>query len=313
MKIVVKEQAIRQFLREAMFSTGNVENGDVYDPASPSPVSVSDVVDPSAAMTDPSNPNYVPQSKAELKNALTALVASVPEDKVADTYKTVKDSIAAFDAEEDEKMNRKDTKLEAIIRLNVRKMLREAAGAHTDTGLSFSGHDGDRAGMMRCDRCEGIGTDPDTGGDCSACKGEGEVKKEKKYTTKSDRGDYTLQDYADAIGQLSGGKIGDIDVAKTILGDAFAKMRDRTLYIPPQVLAAELDRIFANYLNAMAETGEVTAEEIEFLSQHPDEFWDVASDEFRNAVDEKIEALARKYKSKGQKPMTRSAFRRGGA
>lgn len=93
----------------------------------PAMINVNPVVDPSAAVTDPSNQNFKPGSKAELNVALTALVNNLSDDKIGSVYDSVRD---AFDSPEDEgkKEMKRDTHSEQVIRLAVRKLMNEISG-----------------------------------------------------------------------------------------------------------------------------------------------------------------------------------------
>ena len=298
MNIIVKEKAIRQLIKEAMFSTGNVESGDVYDPAS-SPVSISDVVDPSAVVTDPDNPNYTPQNKSELQMSLNALVANVADDKVADIYNAVKDTVSSMTKKKvEDDMGMNDTKVEALIRYQVRKMLREAAGGHTQ-GLSSSGLAGamgSARGRTTCEDCDGIGTDPATGAECKACEGSGEIEAAgKKYDTVSDVGGATLQDIAKGIGQKSAGKINDM------IDSAMAKVKDRIEYLPDNVINkiyGEVMKAYDEYVQEIIESGELTPADIKFLADHPDVAYEEFEGlkDFRSEIDSMVTDLTKKYK-----------------
>lgn len=66
------------------------------------PVKVNDVVDPSAAVTDQTNTNFVPQTKPELEIAFKQILKSLPVDKVPVFYKAICD-IVRSDNEKEEK------------------------------------------------------------------------------------------------------------------------------------------------------------------------------------------------------------------
>lgn len=93
----------------------------------PAMINVNPVVDPSAAETDPSNPNFKPSSKIELIVALKSLVDQLPDENIPDIYDSIKGSMIPKEEEDDKgkkKMNR-DTKSEQLVRLAVRKILSE--------------------------------------------------------------------------------------------------------------------------------------------------------------------------------------------
>ena len=64
-------------------------------------IKVNPVVDQSAAITDPSNPDYKPNSKQELQVALTAMVNNSSDDKVSNIYDVLKQAFQSQEQEED--------------------------------------------------------------------------------------------------------------------------------------------------------------------------------------------------------------------
>jgi len=119
-KIIVTESALRELVREAL---DNKELGAVSIPHI-RPVNVSDVVDPSAAVTDPGNENFRPSNPVEFQVAVKALSDDLPTEKIPDIYEKLVGAIKISNKNEDE-MKRNDTKAESIIRAHVRKIIRE--------------------------------------------------------------------------------------------------------------------------------------------------------------------------------------------
>ena len=103
----------------------------------PALLKVNPVVDPSAAVTDPANQDFVPVSPAEFKVALSAIVDDVPQDNIPDIYKSIKHALSAAGEDEGkEEMNKKDTKVEEAVRKVIRKMIKEGSYADlASTGL----------------------------------------------------------------------------------------------------------------------------------------------------------------------------------
>lgn len=117
---IITESALRELIREAMDSSNNSH----LDPKLP--VRISPVVDPSAAETDPSNTNFVPQNKAELLSALRVMCDVDDDNNIPAIYVAVKDAIE--DQEEDmKKVNAmsEEKNLESKIRDHVRNILKE--------------------------------------------------------------------------------------------------------------------------------------------------------------------------------------------
>jgi len=139
MKIVVAKKALRQFIKEMLDNPAPM--GWKKAEHDQLPTSISDVVDPSEAITNPGNPNFKPRNRIELNTALSSIVQDISDDDASKVYDSIKNSIADLndDSEEKKMKNKEDQKIEEVIRKTIRKLLSEAAGAHTDTGLSYSG------------------------------------------------------------------------------------------------------------------------------------------------------------------------------
>lgn len=116
--IVIEESALRDVLREAMESGSNSH----LDPSLP--VRINPVVDPSAAETDPSNGNFIPQNKTELLSALRMMCNVDDEDDVPTVYVTIKDALEKAQGEE-----MKKNQTESTIRNAIRKVLSEISAA----------------------------------------------------------------------------------------------------------------------------------------------------------------------------------------
>lgn len=140
MKIIVTREAIKKFIKEAMSNPAPM-GWKKAEEDSNLPSAVSSVVDPSEAITNPDNPNFKPRNRMELQTALSSLVGGISDDKASDFFDSIKKSVEDMQGNEEEKMSKReeDKKVEETIRRVIRKMLAEAAGSHTDTGLSYSG------------------------------------------------------------------------------------------------------------------------------------------------------------------------------
>lgn len=129
MKVVVTEKAVREYINELMSDVGW---GAERTMAS-SPVAISPVVDPMAAVTDPSNDRFRPQNRAELKPALSAMIDKVSDDYAIDIFDAMKDVIEDKEKEEEEEM--KENKAESVVRAAVRKILGEAGYDPNDPNM----------------------------------------------------------------------------------------------------------------------------------------------------------------------------------
>lgn len=96
----------------------------VPDEQQDQPIKPSGVVDPSAAMVDPDNKNFMPSSKDELKMAVQAMLSDIDNLEIPKTYELIKKSIDKM-REEQTMKQKKQSSVEETLRRKVRKMLSE--------------------------------------------------------------------------------------------------------------------------------------------------------------------------------------------
>lgn len=90
----------------------------------PQLVKVNPVVDPSAAVTDPSNFDYKPNTKQELCVALVRMIDDLSDDRVSDTYDSFKDALQKQKVDKGTKqMDKSNKKIEESIRRTIRALL----------------------------------------------------------------------------------------------------------------------------------------------------------------------------------------------
>jgi hypothetical protein len=152
MKTTVNEFAIRQLIKERL------------TPVDPNPV-----VDPSAAVTNPQNPNFRPESVAEFQVGLNSHLEDLPVQKLRSSYEEIVGVLTKKKSKkEDNKMKSKKMSVaEAAIRKHVRKIIAEAkedAPDHRskenikraqDTLRRF-GTEGDYEGITSADTVAGV-------------------------------------------------------------------------------------------------------------------------------------------------------------
>jgi len=120
MKYIVSEEAVRALIRETM--NPRVGWQSTTEPSG-SPVSVSAVVDPSASMTDPANPNFKPSNRNELRAAISDMINGISDDHSEEIFNAMRDVIEKSQEDKDMKS---DKKVEETIRLAIRKIIAEA-------------------------------------------------------------------------------------------------------------------------------------------------------------------------------------------
>jgi hypothetical protein len=115
-------EELRKLVRETMMNptVGWQSTSDLSD----SPATVSAVVDPSAALTDPGNENFRPSNRKELRAAISNLIDDISDDGAEDFFDAVKDVIDK-NSQEDKNM-KNDKKVEETIRREIRRILSEA-------------------------------------------------------------------------------------------------------------------------------------------------------------------------------------------
>ena len=132
------KKSLRQIVKEMIANPeiGWQSTGDL----STAPVGVSAVVDSSAAVTDPYDDKFVPRNRMELTAAMPVVIDSIADDDVPSFYAAVKDIVSKLKNEEEDMRDSKQKKVEEIVRKQIRSYIREAAGSHRDSGISFSGY-----------------------------------------------------------------------------------------------------------------------------------------------------------------------------
>jgi hypothetical protein len=84
-KVVVTDRALRELIAETLDSSAYVPEPDL--------VNVNDVVDPSAADTDPSDPNYKPQNSTELGVAIKRMTTGMDSEQAPRVFDVLKGAL----------------------------------------------------------------------------------------------------------------------------------------------------------------------------------------------------------------------------
>jgi len=259
--------------------------GDIGD----SPASVSANVDPSAAVTDPSNPNFKPQNKKELEISLPALVASVSDDDAGEVFDSIKDAVLDI-TQDDEDMSQEDKELEESIRLTIRKMLREAPlppvkkipmGVHG--GEWMRKHEKSRSDLAKT--LKGMSDDADaeemTRADAPA------AGRERKNVMQTDIGGASFKQIAQELGYASESG------AKQAAEKAMAKVKFAAGMDQDELMIVVL-LAMKDYIEYLKKSGELTSADVQLMQDHPN----IVSglDGFREFLDKYIK---REMKGKG--------------
>lgn len=243
----------------------------------PAMINVNPVVDPSAAMTDPTNQNFSPGSKQELMVALQAMVDQIPDTGVSDFYEHVKDNPKKD--EEDKKMQRRSkSKVEESIRLAIRKMLAEANPS--DPSLPVSNPLGIKPtvyGMGISGRKPGSRGGPPTPTQRAELEKElnrafledEETKSSKKNLMMTDVGGVGLAELAKEFGFKNPNGV------LQWINKTLAKLRIR-MENPEQLRVLTLEAL-QEYIEELAEASEMPEEEKQLMKDNPDIVEDLES------------------------------------
>ena len=287
MKYSISKKALKEYISEVMSNppVGWESTGDIGD----SPASVSANVDPSAAVTDPSNPNFKPQNKKELEISLPTLVASVSDDDAGEVFDSIKDAVLDI-TQDDEDMSQEDKELEESIRLTIRKMLREAPlppvkkipmGVHG--GEWMRKHEKSRSDLAKT--LKGMSDDADaeemTRADAPA------AGRERKNVMQTDIGGASFKQIAQELGYASESG------AKQAAEKAMAKVKFAAGMDQDELMIVVL-LAMKDYIEYLKKSGELTSADVQLMQDHPN----IVSglDGFREFLDKYIK---REMKGKG--------------
>jgi hypothetical protein len=304
-RVVISDAALRDVVREALNGTGwsNEDAGDV---------NVNPVVDPSATVTDPVNPDFTPQTKTEFGIAVNQLVKNLPDGDMPVVYATVKKALdqktekeeitdaeqaalaggsqQAIDDVQDEKRHEgkrpmDNKQLEEMLRAQIRKALTEQPTAIPAGTVDASLDEEEDPADVAADE------DPDEPTDA-----HGRPKKRTKAYKPgalggmADVGGASFDEIAKEEGMSVAG-------AKQLVDKSLEKLKflwklsddERDI----MVLTAANE-----YIRYLAKTGELTAPDVQLMKDHPTIVTEL--DGFR----EFLHNYVRKARKEGQKVST---------
>ena len=106
-------------------------------------INTNNIVDPSAALTDPMNDDFVPQNKTELAVSISSMLQGISDEEAPCVYKHIKQVI---DDNLGEEMN--DVNVEEVVRKAVRKVLEEKNIKREKEVVDFDDEDDDEDRKM---------------------------------------------------------------------------------------------------------------------------------------------------------------------
>jgi len=247
-KVTVSELALRDLIKEVL---GNNEYGAVHIPESKEePVNVNDVIDLSAAVTDPGNDDQKPNSRAELQVAINTLSKDIPDDQVSDVYDKLKSAIIMTDKEDKDRnegpkektigdeMTKKDTHVESMIRNAVRTILNEIVPKASYESVPWD----------------------------YGSKDDEEQEKTSKYSTMSDVEGMSIDDISM---ELFGKKLRN---TKNIVDKTLEKASwlGGMVKGAPEELEIMTLTALSEYIEYLKSSGEIDDEEVQLLKDHPE-------------------------------------------
>jgi hypothetical protein len=263
MRVVVTEKAVREYISELMSGPG----WGAERTASPSPVVTSAVVDPSAAVTDPSNVNFKPRNRAELKTAMSSVINKISDDSAADLYVAIQDVI-----EDKEKKEKEMNKTESIIRAAVRKLLKEVEYDPNDPKLPpvkkipYGVHGSEYMRNLEKRKTDLRKTlekstlDDEEG---SAKSDEPVAGRTRKNVMQTDVGGASFADIAKELGFAT------TSGAKAAVEKAMQKAKFLAGMDPDDLEILTLTAM-NDYIDVLKSTGELTGDDVKLMKDHPE-------------------------------------------
>lgn len=252
---------------------------------SDSPAAVSAVVDPSAAVTDPENPNFKPSNRKELQIALLALADDVSDDLAGDTFDVVLDAI-----KKNEEDMKNDKKVEEAIRLAIRKMLSEAElppvkkipmGVHG--GEWMKAHEKRRKDLEKTLTSMNVDTDAE-----EMMRADAPVAgRDRKNVMQTDVGGASFKQIAQELGYASESG------AKQAVEKAMAKVQFAASMDPDHLQVVVLTAM-SDYIDFLNKSGELTSADVQLMKDHPNIVAEL--DGFREFLDKYVK---REMKNRG--------------
>ena len=260
---------------------------------SDSPATVSAVVDPSAALTDPGNENFRPSNRKELRAAISNLIDDISDDGAEDFFDAVKDVIDK-NSQEDKNM-KNDKKVEETIRREIRRILSEAMPKKTPeftvtnprgikpTVVPAGVHGGEFSRNLekRKSKLQGV-MDKWRDDDDAAPMVRADAPaagRERKNVMQTDVGGASFKDIAKELGYASESG------AKQAAEKAMAKVKFTADMDPDQLQIVVLTAM-SDYIDFLKGSGELDAEEVNLMKDHPDIVSEL--DGFREFLDKYI-------------------------
>ena len=264
MKYIINKEALTKRIREMMVSPGIgwQSTGDI----SISPASVSSVVDISAALTNPGNPNFKPQNRKELQIAICSMIDSISDDGAKEFYDAFNNVVKKTKETEDIHM-KDDKKVEESIRLIIRKLLIGEAELPPVKKIPIGTHGGEwmkayekrRKDLEKTLTSMNVDTDAEEMDRADAPA----TGRERKNVMQTDVGGASFKQIAKELGYASESG------AKQAAEKAMEKVRFGSSMDPDQLQIVVLTAM-SDYVDFLNKSGELTPADVQLMKDHPD-------------------------------------------
>jgi hypothetical protein len=277
MSNIIKESEIRTAVRKLFEMDGH--DGSV--------IKVNDVVDQSAALTDPGNANYKPNSRAELSVALRTLIDDLPDENISNVYDRIKHALETQDETGEEEMTKANSKIKNVEEAAIRKAVRNIIRSEV---LKEDWKE-DKAKKLWANMPPPVGDLPPVQKIPPGVSGSGRDERYKKNVSALQKTFKTMNmaEYEpEGSEELAGRKntmVSDVggssfkeiaaelgfaheSGAKQAVEKALSKMRTRLAMDPDDLEIATLTAM-NDYIEELQSSGELTAADIQLLKDHP--------------------------------------------
>jgi len=276
MRRIIKESEIRTMVRR-LFEMDD-HDGSI--------VKVSDVVDQSAALTDPGNADYKPNSRAELSVALKTLIEDLPDENISNVYDRIRHALETQDETGEEEMIKANSKIKNVEEAAIRRAVRNIIKSE----ILKEDWKEDKAKKLWANMPPPAGPLPPVQKIPSGVSGSGRDERYKKNVSALQKTFKTMNmaEYEPEgsekvtgrknmmVNDVEGKTLSDIATelgfsipnAKKIVDTAISKLRTRMTMDPDDLEIATLTAM-NDYIEELRSSGELNAADVQLLKDHP--------------------------------------------
>jgi len=273
MKAAISEKALRELVSEILFADRSGLHMS-FEPEGPVPVNP--VVDPSAALTDPSDQNFLPQTRQELDIAIKQVTNGLEIDQVPAFFKAVKAIVNAEKESEEANMKKQKagvTQVESAIRAKVREVISSLNEAELPPvkKIPYGVHGNEymrrvqkaRDDMAKTFRTVSIEDEPEDPDQELDSPKKRRAYKKTALGGMSDVGGASFDTIAKELNFSIAG-------AKQAVDKSLEKLRFMMIDMDPDDLEILVLQTMNDYINMLSKTGSLSAADVKLMKDHPD-------------------------------------------